>query len=116
MLPSHSVWSGRYTCSQGLTAVQLSIDVTRAGAAVAIFAFGPLDENPDVPSGSIRMTGTLLMVHRKLELRLAPDRWLVQPPGWLMVGVAADSDRGQRILRGRILEPACGEIDVRRVD
>ncbi len=116
MLPSYSVWDGRYTCSQGLTAVHLVLDATRAGEVVATFAFGPLDENPGVPSGSIRMIGSLRMVARRLELQLAPDRWIVQPPGWLMVGVTAESDLAQRVMRGRIIEPTCGDIELRRSD
>lgn len=113
-LPQHTVWSGAYTCAQGLTALTLTLDVTAAGDATAIFEFGPIEQNPDLPRGSYRMRGRLFPHESALELRLDPDSWVDQPPGYMMVGLDAALDRTRRYLDGRITEDRCGSLTLRR--
>lgn len=113
--PEHSVWRGKYTCAQGLTALQLTIDVASTGDANAVFEFGPHEGNPDLPSGSYRMVGSVREIGPKLQIRLAPERWIDQPEGYLMVGLEADSDAEQRRLTGRITYEGCGGVELRRL-
>jgi len=114
-LPQHTVWSGAYNCAQGLTALTLRLDVTGAGDATAIFEFGPLDENPSLPHGSYRMRGRLFPRSASaLQLRLDPDAWIDQPPGYLMVGLDVSLDSTRRYLDGRITDERCGQITLQR--
>lgn len=113
-LPQHTTWSGAYTCAQGLTALTLTLDVTGAGDATAIFDFGPIEENPSLPHGSYRMRGRLFPRGASLQLRLDPDAWIDQPPGYMMVGLDTTLDRTRRYLDGRITDERCGQLSLRR--
>lgn len=115
-VPGHSVWRGKYSCRQGVTALQLTIDVASNGGANAIFSFGPHEANPNIPSGSYRMVGTVHESGPTLQVRLAPDHWLDQPENYIMVGINADSDRTRRRLAGWITDKGCSGIEVRRID
>lgn len=116
-IPPFSVWVGSYTCPQGMTALRLSIEARPSGEAVATFEFGPHPDNPKVPRGEYRMTGTVRLLSRgQLRVKLVPDQWVTQPEGWSMTGLSATSDLEQQTLEGRIDEPACGELSVRRED
>lgn len=116
-IPPFSVWVGSYTCPQGVTALRLSIEARPSGEAVATFEFGPHPDNPKLPRGEYRMTGTVRLLSRgQLQVKLAPDRWITQPEGWSMTGLAATSDLEQQTLEGRIDAPACGELAARRED
>jgi len=114
--PRYSVWSGTYLCPQGVTAVQLRIEAAPDGSARATFEFGPHADNPNpVARGSYQLTGALFVDDRGLlELKLAPDHWIDQPPSYMMVGLSASSDAGQRVLRGKIDNTACDWIEVTR--
>ena len=114
--PRYSVWSGSYLCSQGVTAVQLRIVAAPDGSARATFEFGPHADNPNlVARGSYQLTGALFVDDAGLlQLKLAPDHWIDQPPSYIMVGLSASSDAGQRVLRGKIENTACDWIEVVR--
>jgi hypothetical protein len=76
-------WEGRYTCSQGLTGLDLKI--SRKGAAPsATFNFYPLTSNPNVPVGSYTMTGTY---HSAAKIVLHGHKWILHPPGFDLVGL-----------------------------
>jgi hypothetical protein len=95
----------------------LSIEARPSGEAVATFEFGPHPDNPKLPRGEYRMTGTVRLLSRgQLRVKLVPDQWITQPEGWTMTGLGATSDLEQQTLEGRIDEPACGELSVRRED
>jgi hypothetical protein len=116
LVPPRSVWAGYYECAQGRTAVELTIKTSPSGSARAVFAFGPHADNPSVPAGSYRLTGTFRADDdARLELTLAPLRWIDQPAGYTMTAVAARSDRRRRHLEGAVLSPSCGELVVERV-
>jgi hypothetical protein len=131
--PHHTEWLGHYTCAQGVTALRLAIDIERGreerqatperievhdrGAAVAIFEFGPLDENPGVPRGSYRMTGVVTIAPSgELQVDLTPREWLEQPTGYMMVGLSATSDPQRQTLRGHIDNTSCGTLELTRSD
>lgn len=115
-LPPHTVWTGRYECAQGVTSVQLTLDVEPDGRARAIFDFGPLADNPTVPSGSYRMRGTVAPLDSALDLWLKPDEWIDRPESYEMVGLHAGIDAARRGLRGRILNDYCDWLDAKRSD
>lgn len=113
-VPHHTVWRGKYTCRQGVTALQLTIDVDAQGEATAVFDFGPHTGNPAIPSGSYRMLGTVRESGAKLQVRLQPDKWINQPEGYMMVGINADSDRERHRLTGWITDEGCAGVELRR--
>ncbi|MBX3156657.1 MAG: hypothetical protein KF773_11695 [Deltaproteobacteria bacterium] len=114
--PKFSVWEGRYVCSQGPTAMKLSISATPDGAARIRFDFRALPENPAVPSGSYQLLGSLVVTDDgTLELAANPDRWFDQPSGYTMVGIRARSDARQTSMKGRIANDSCGELEVTRL-
>lgn len=114
-LPAHTVWRGFYECAQGRTAVQLTIDIEPTGATTAIFDFGPHADNPGVPPGSFRLSGTSREQGKTIAFQLEPDRWISQPPAYEMVGVAAVVGSRRQRMKGQITNPACATIDVQRV-
>src|SRR5438105_12019885 len=111
------VWEGHDTCAQGDTAVRLTIGWRADGSARAVFEFGPLPDNPTVPSGSYALRGIVRDdPSGALEIQLAPDRWIDQPAGYLMVGVFAVSDVQREHLAGKIDMAGCGAIEATRTD
>jgi hypothetical protein len=113
----HTVWEGKYICAQGVTGLHLELDTASNGVTTGIFEFYGVPENPNsVPRGSYRMRGKLTMVEAgSFALALEPDEWIVQPPGYVMVGLKAASDRERRSMTGRITNPSCGGMKVARV-
>lgn len=115
--PLHSEWRGEYRCTQGRTAVTLTLDARPSGALRAVFEFGPHPENPDVPAGAYRLAGRIRSgPEGTFDIALQPRAWIRQPVGYIMVPVKARSSRRWLRLVGRMLHPSCGAIDVRRTD
>jgi hypothetical protein len=114
-VPAHTLWQGRYVCAQGTTGLSLTLDLAGGGAS-AVFDFGAIPENPTVPSGRYLVVGTALVRgDGGLDLALAPDRWIAQPPGYVMVGLVASIDPSAHVLRGRIDHPSCTGVELFRV-
>jgi hypothetical protein len=107
-----SVWEGWYQCAQGRTGLRLTLERVGTGLR-AVFAFQGLPENPDVPAGAYTMRGTAS--EDGLRIRLDPERWLAQPPGYVMVGLSGTIEPASGVLRGRIEHEACGAFELRRV-
>jgi hypothetical protein len=115
-LPAHTLWQGRYLCAQGPTGLALTLDLSGDGRASAVFDFGAVPENPTVPTGRYLVLGSARpRGDGGLDLALAPDRWIAQPPGYVMVGLSAIIDAGARVLRGRIENPSCTGVELFRV-
>ena len=113
----HTVWEGKYVCAQGVTGLHLELDIAANGVTTGLFEFYGVRENPNaVPRGSYRLRGKLTMVEAgSFALDLEPDEWIVQPPGYMMVGLKAASDRERRSMTGRT-NPSCGGMKVARID
>lgn len=111
--PRHSVWRGTYRCTQGVTAVTLTIDAEPDGDAIARYDFGPVPENPSVPPGSYELAGVLRVTERGFTGAFTPVRWLDQPTNYMMVGIAVTA-RGDQ-LRGTFDLAACRDLRARRV-
>jgi len=78
-------WEGSYTCSQGLTGLDLTIQSSSTTSVLkATFTFYPLPSNSRVPVGIYTMTGTY---HSGSRITLNPSRWIHQPPGYEPVGL-----------------------------
>ena len=78
-------WEGTYTCSQGLTGLDLTIQSSRTTNALkATFTFYPLRSNRRPPVGVYEMTGTY---HSASQIVLTPSRWIHQPSGYEPVGL-----------------------------
>ncbi|MCX4545724.1 serine/threonine protein kinase [Streptomyces sp. NBC_01565] len=84
-LPVVGSWQGTYLCGQGLTRLDLTITSPGGHALEAVFAFSAHPDNPGVPNGSFTMTGSF----QNGRMTLRGDRWINQPPGYLMVDLEA---------------------------
>ncbi len=115
-LPAHTVWTGRYECAQGVTAVQLTLDIEPDGRARAIFDFGPLADNPTLPNGSFRMRGTARPLDEAIDVHLSPDEWIDRPDNYEMVALHVGIDKARRGMRGRMLNDSCDWLDAKRMD
>ena len=115
-LPIRTVWEGHYFCTQGKTAMRLTIETNPGGEATMLFEFGPLAENPHLPAGSYELTGT----HTRgddgaIVLEMQPGKWIVQPPGYTGVSLTAEIDSELQLITGHIHNPSCGDLEARRV-
>ncbi len=110
-------WHGSYVCNQGLTRLQLLLRPLQGGdesRLEAEFVFSGDQDNPSVPTGSFRLTGSLDPASGRLVLK--QDRWLEQPAdlsyrmvdmeGRLVIG------EGQAMIRGRITTYGCQDFAV----
>jgi hypothetical protein len=104
------VWTGTYSCSQGLTGMKLTITGASGDAVKATLSFYPVASNPDVPSGSYALTGDY---SASGGLVLNPDHWINQPADYEMVGFSGPPASGQS-LRGTVKDPGCTTFSVTR--
>lgn len=93
-------WSGEYVCNQGLTGVTLTITKGDPKNVRALFHFYEAPSNPGVPQGCFEMDGTL--EPSSGELRLEGGRWLLQPPGYVVVDFIGRLDVATGRFEGRV--------------
>lgn len=106
-------WTGRYICGQGITRLDLSIEQGKANQITATFRFGPLPENPDVPTGSYRMEGTYDPILRHVQLEGV--KWIQYPQNYIMVGLDGRMEPDGGRIRGIVPRMFnCSEFDVKR--
>ena len=111
--PDESIWQGRYVCAQGVTGLTLSVRPVGPDRVSATFTFYALPENPRVPTGSYTMTGVLSPSSEVVSL--VPERWVQQPPGYVMVAMSGTFDVSAGVMRGRIDGPGCTEFRLYRM-
>jgi hypothetical protein len=116
----HTEWRGTYVCEQGVTGLSLSLDRTCPNDAecrlTGVFRFTAAPENPNVPDGAYRITGTMTTDARdELVITVLPGEWLDQPESYESVGFTATSDPARTHLHGKIQNPNCSTLDVTRV-
>jgi hypothetical protein len=104
-------WRGTYTCQQGVTGLVLRI-AGDGDAVSARFEFSADASNPGVPSGAYTMTGRYEAKTRALSLR--QERWIAQPPGYIMVDLEGAMTADGRTLAGRIAYPSCTTFTLSR--
>jgi eukaryotic-like serine/threonine-protein kinase len=102
-------WTGSYICSQGLTGLRLVVRAAPDGTLTGTFSFYALPANPHVPSGEGTITGT----YSATRTDIRPGHWIKQPPGYVLVGLAAGppADNGT-LLRGRVSDSGCSTFSV----
>jgi hypothetical protein len=103
------VWAGHYTCSQGLTGLDLHIQGTGSGGALRVtLSFYPLPSNPGIPVGIAIYHGTY---YSESRIVLRPTRWILHPRTYVLV------DFSGRISAGRFhgtVSPDCTTFSARR--
>jgi hypothetical protein len=109
-----SVWTGRYVCAQGPTAVTITLE--HEGMELAgTFEFSALPENPSVPHGKYTLVGSSTNSGDDVTVTLKPVEWIEHPGNYVMVGVVAHIDRERRLLTGTMTNPSCSTISLERV-
>lgn len=103
-------WRGQYVCAQGRTGVTLRL---RSGgpAVVGVFAFYPIEGNPDVPNGCFEVYGE----PQGDALRLYGRRWIQQPDFYQMIVLEGGLTPDRQGFRGRVDGPGCTLFELRRV-
>lgn len=110
--PVAGSWRGKYVCTQGVTALNMSITDKPGGRLEASFSFGPLPSNPQVPRGAYLMDGSYDAKTGRITLQ--PRRWTREPDGYVMVGMDGRlSDLGLYI-SGAIDGPGCDSFELVR--
>ena len=104
--PPTGFWRGTYTCYQGLTALDLVLSFDPKGVLRGEFHFTPVSSNPAVPEGCFTMKGSFDSATRRV--RLTPGRWLLQPDGYVMIGLDGRLDPSSDVLQGEISPPVPG--------
>jgi hypothetical protein len=106
-------WGGVYQCAQGQTAVVVSLALEKDGAVNGTFAFGNLPGRANAKDGKYRIVGIFDATAGKL--RMQPNGWITQPPGYFPVGFTADLDRDAQRLTGHIDFDGCSKISMDRL-
>lgn len=104
-------WGGVYFCNQGLTGMTLRI-LEDAPEVRALYAFYPIQENPELPFGCYEMNGSFDAETR--ELYLQGGRWLRQPEGWITVDLRGTVDFEANTLIGDVDGLSCTFFDLER--
>jgi hypothetical protein len=113
----NGVWEGSYMCRQGLTRLRLVIQAKSTSEVGAVFAFSAHPQNPNVPAGSFKMSGSLKVfnavnVPDKLDLRATS--WIRQPPGYSTVDLRGEVSPSRSKITGNVLFPGCTTFEVVR--
>ena len=103
-------WVGTYECPQGLTGVTLTISGNSADLD-ATFSFYAHPSNPDVPSGSFSMDGSLGCGG---NLVLFGRNWIVQPDGYNSLDITGSAPADGSSLSVDLTEEQCPEFSVAR--
>lgn len=104
------VWTGTYTCNQGLTGMRMTITDAGGDTVQATLEFYAVAGNPSVPDGSYVLTGTYSQPN---GLVLIPDHWINQPDGYVMVGLSGPPPSGSS-MHGTVQDPSCSTFSVTR--
>ena len=102
------VWSGTYTCNQGLTGMKMTITGSSDNNLQATVDFYAVSSNPTVPNGSYAMTGDY---SSSGGLVLTPDHWIDQPSGYQMVGFSSPGPSGGS-MQGTVQYSGCTAFSV----
>ena len=104
-----AAYDGTYACGQGVTAIELQVlDARKNGEQLAVFSFGPLASNPNVPNGSFLVSGRLDPAGGQLDLQ--PVGWITQPAFYSMVGLSGSSFDGGESFTGTVSAPLFGSL------
>jgi hypothetical protein len=102
------IWTGRYHCAEGDTAVTVALTVEDGGAAHGTFAFGNLPGRSNVQPGKYLIAGRYYQ--RGGSLQMEPVGWIDKPPGYTQLGFALTYVLRAQWLTGRIEWKSCSTI------
>ncbi|TAK47248.1 MAG: hypothetical protein EPO23_12480 [Xanthobacteraceae bacterium] len=103
-------WSGRYSCRQGITGVRI---VLSPDALRGVFHFYAVPENPEVPEGCFRVSGSFDPGSRILTL--LAGGWIVRPRNYAAANATGVVDAGGENFIGRITDlSGCSAIVLTR--
>ena len=105
-------WQGTYVCSQGLTRLRLTISAASHGRLNAIFDFGPVKENSEVPHGRYEMSGEFNAKTGRVALRAG--KWIVQPTGYFTVDLDGYLNAPGDQITGVVPAAGCSVFDLKR--
>ena len=106
-------WTGKYICGQGVTRLDLHIEEGAGNKLTATFRFGPLPENPQIPKGAYKMTGTYDPMLRRVELEGV--KWIEYPQNYIMVGLDGRMDADGGRIKGIVPTMSnCSVFEVKR--
>jgi hypothetical protein len=106
------IWTGRYMCAQGETALTLTVERGSGSALRALFHFYASPQNPEVPEGCFAMTGTFDRAGKTVSLQAG--NWILRPPGYVTVDLAGRIETGGRHFSGSVIGPDCTVFDLTR--
>ena len=104
------VWSGTYSCNQGLTGLRLTITASGGNAVHAVAEFYPVASNPGTATGSYAMSGSYAP---DSGLVLTPAYWISEPPLYVMVSLSAPPPAGNS-MQGTVEGPNCTTFSLTR--
>jgi hypothetical protein len=105
-------WRGSYECSQGKTALTLTVSDAGSGRLTARFNFGPLPENPLVPTGAFVMEGSLNAKTRRVMFHAG--KWISQPTGYFTVDLDGYLSASATRITGIVPAAGCSVFDLVR--
>ncbi|MEP7210973.1 MAG: hypothetical protein ABI740_09070 [Alphaproteobacteria bacterium] len=105
-------WRGKYECGQGVTALTLTVSEIPGGKLKARFAFGPLPENPRVPTGAFDMEGRLDAKTRRVTFR--SGKWIKAPLGYFTVDLEGYVEASGNRITGVVPSAGCSVFDLAR--
>jgi hypothetical protein len=107
-------YAGFYACVQGLTSMVLQVHPNTGTELEAIFSFGANLMNPSVPFGKFYLRGTIDPASGTLYL--LPVSWIMQPPGYVVVGLSGVSRDGGNTFEGNVLSGVgCTAFSIHRI-
>jgi hypothetical protein len=114
-IPRRSVWSGTYICTQGLTAVTITLELSPSGELKGLYEFGPVPSNPTVPEGAFELSGHLIATGRQsFSGELEPGEWLRRPPTYTAIAMTIEAN--DRDMVGVIKSPNCRDFKLTRIE
>ena len=102
-------WTGRYVCAQGITDLVVRIQAVQGNLVQAVFAFHHV---PTGAAGEYELGGSWDPTSRVADL--VPGAWIVQPPGYVTVGMRGTVAANGVEWSGTIQNPSCGSFSLQR--
>ena len=105
-------WRGSYSCLQGHTGLQLTFGEGDEAAIAGEFAFFPLQDNPDVPTGRFAVSATYN--ERSRGVAVKGVRWIKQPTNYRMVDLTGTLSEDGKHIDGKVEFTGCTSFHVTR--
>ncbi|HEY4172191.1 MAG TPA: hypothetical protein VGM42_04125 [Rhodopila sp.] len=94
-------YQGVYFCARQVAHLTVKVfQRSDEGRRIALFVFGPNDNNRDIPGGSFMVEGLAELNGGKMTL--SPVKWVLQPAGYSWFGLVGSSDDGGKTFSGQL--------------